>query len=51
MNIDVSKLEINKVIPEDIPELIRYRIEYLTEMQGARNEVYLNKLESEMTGF
>lgn len=51
MNIDISKLEINKINAEDISQLIRYRIEYLTEMQGARDKVYLNKLESEMTTF
>jgi GNAT superfamily N-acetyltransferase len=51
MIIDISKLEINKVNAEDIPELIRYRIDYLTEMQGTRDKLYLNKLASKMTSF
>jgi len=38
MNIDKSKLKIQKIGVEDIPLLVEYRLVYLSELQGLQNE-------------
>ena len=51
MNIELSKILIRKVDTMDIDEMIRYRIDYLTEMQGERDENLVEKLKNELLAF
>ena len=45
---DVSKIKIHELVLNDIPDLIRYRIQYLIEMQGQRDEEYIERLSTEL---
>jgi len=51
MNIEIKKVKIRQVEPGDIPSMIQHRIDYLTEMQGKRDDVFIQQLKTEMTGF
>lgn len=51
MNIELSKISIRKVDSVDIDEMIRYRIDYLTEMQGERDQNIVEQLKTELTTF
>lgn len=51
MQIDIAKVNIRNIGPDDIPELVRHRIEYLIELQGQRDRSYIEKLSLELTNF
>jgi len=51
MNIDIQKIVIRNVELEDISSMVRYRLDYLTEMQGERDDTFIKKLKIEMNGF
>jgi GNAT superfamily N-acetyltransferase len=51
MNIEISKIKIHKVGEADISSMVKYRIDYLTEMQGARDKEFIGQLKEEMYGF
>lgn len=42
MNIELTKIVIRKVNIDDIDEMIHYRIDCLTEMQGKSNQSSMN---------
>jgi GNAT superfamily N-acetyltransferase len=48
MNIDKSKLKIHKIGVEEIPILIEYRLSYLAELQGTRDEKYNTQLKKDL---
>jgi GNAT superfamily N-acetyltransferase len=51
MTIEISKIKICKVGEKDIASMIRYRIDYLTEMQGERENSFIEQLKVEMEGY
>jgi GNAT superfamily N-acetyltransferase len=51
MNIEVPKINIRNGEEKDIALMIRYRIDYLTEMQGEREVSFIEQLKVEMLGF
>jgi GNAT superfamily N-acetyltransferase len=51
MNIETSNIKIHKVEEADIASMVQYRIDYLTEMQGERDQEFIGKLKTEMFGF
>jgi len=51
MNIEISKIKIRNVEAVDIASMIRYRIDYLTEMQGERESSFIEELKVEMNEF
>jgi len=51
MNIEIPKIKIRNVEEKDIASMIRYRIDYLTEMQGEREISFIEQLKVEMMGF
>jgi ribosomal protein S18 acetylase RimI-like enzyme len=48
MKIDKSKIKISKVDQSDISEMVNYRIDYLTEMQGSRDSKFIEQLKFDM---
>jgi len=48
MNIDKSKLKIQKIGVEEIPLLVEYRLAYLAELQGYQNEDLNSMLKSDL---
>ena len=48
MNIDLQKISIQKVELSDVDEMILHRINYLTEMQGERDNLTVEKLKAEL---
>ncbi|HRZ97618.1 MAG TPA: GNAT family N-acetyltransferase [Paludibacter sp.] len=48
MNIDLQKISIQKVEVSDVDEMILHRINYLTEMQGKRDNLTVEKLKAEL---
>jgi GNAT superfamily N-acetyltransferase len=51
MQIDLSKIKIRRIGPEEAELLTSYRMAYLTEMQGERSEEYQNRLKSELNQY
>jgi GNAT superfamily N-acetyltransferase len=48
MKIDKSKLRIHKIAVEEIPVLVEYRLAYLAELQGEKNEANKIQLKKDM---
>lgn len=51
MNIKISDIKIRRVEEVDISSMVRHRIDYLTEMQGVRDNAFMEQLKTEMSGF
>lgn len=51
MDIDLSRIIIRKVEPEDISIMTDYRLVYLTELQGERSEDYRRALKEELENY
>ena len=51
MNIEIPKIKIRTVEEADIAMMIRYRVDYLTEMQGEREIYFIERLKTEMQEF
>lgn len=51
MQIDLSKIQVRKITAGEVDLLTTYRLAYLTEMQGERNEEYLQKLKSDLNRY
>jgi len=51
MDIDINKINIRNVVLEDISLMIQYRIDYLTEMQGKRDDAFIKQLKIDMNDF
>jgi len=51
MQVDLSKIQIREIGPNEIGILTTYRMAYLTEMQGERSEEYQSKLKEELTNY
>ena len=51
MQIDLSKIKIRKIGTGEVELLTTYRMAYLTEMQGERNEEYQLKLKNELNQY
>jgi ribosomal protein S18 acetylase RimI-like enzyme len=51
MLIDKTKIRIRRVEDADIADMVRYRLAYLTEMQGQRDEMLIEKLEGELSDY
>jgi GNAT superfamily N-acetyltransferase len=51
MDIDLKKITIRKVETSDIQTMTKYRIDYLTELQGERTESYKKALQKELSSF
>ncbi|OFX59039.1 MAG: hypothetical protein A2066_19760 [Bacteroidetes bacterium GWB2_41_8] len=48
MKIDLSKIQVREIKAGEVDLLTTYRLAYLTEMQGERNEEYQQKLKSDL---
>lgn len=51
MNIEISKISVRKVDDVDIEAMIRYRIDYLTEMQGEREPNFIEEITNKLSTF
>lgn len=51
MKIDPSKIVIREVEESDIATMTDYRIDYLSELQGERDDIYKQKLRAELINF
>lgn len=51
MQIDLSKIRVREITAEEVDLLTTYRLAYLTEMQGERNEEYQQKLKSDLNRY
>jgi GNAT superfamily N-acetyltransferase len=51
MQVNIEDLRIKELGIDDVEELVSKRISYLIEMQGARDELYMNKLRDDLTKF
>jgi len=51
MNNEKVEISIRKISLTDLDLLVKYRIEYLTELQGERSEAYKNTLQNELAVF
>ena len=51
MIIDISKVKIRKLGSDEIPLLVDYRIDYLTELQGIHDDFNLNEVRTGLTLF
>jgi GNAT superfamily N-acetyltransferase len=51
MVINKTKLKIRKVELSDVPELVAYRLDYLAELQGERDEVNKIGLQEELVSY
>jgi len=51
MQIDLSKIRVREITVGEVDLLTTYRLAYLTEMQGERNEEYQQKLKSELNQY
>jgi GNAT superfamily N-acetyltransferase len=51
MQIDLSKIRIRNIGPDEVELLTAYRLTYLAEMQGEQTEEYQNKLKSELNQY
>lgn len=51
MSVDKSKLEIHTVDKNDIDTMVQHRINYLTELQGEKDEEYKIRLKKELSGY
>lgn len=51
MQIDLSKIRVREVGLGEVELLTKYRIAYLTEMQGERSEKYQQELTNELTQY
>ena len=50
-NIEISKISVRKVNDVDIDAMIRYRIDYLLEMQGEREPSYVEQLTNKLSAY
>lgn len=48
MQVDLSRIKIREVGSDEVELLTTYRIDYLAEMQGERNEEFQKKLKYEL---
>jgi GNAT superfamily N-acetyltransferase len=51
MQIDLSKIQVREIGPEEVELLTIYRMAYLAEMQGERSEEYQEKLKNELNQY
>lgn len=51
MQIDLSKIRVREITAREVDLLTTYRLAYLTEMQGERNEEYQQKLKSDLNRY
>jgi len=51
MKIDLTSLEIKQIGPDEIELLTRYRMAYLTELQGGQSEEYQKKLSADLNSY
>jgi ribosomal protein S18 acetylase RimI-like enzyme len=51
MQINLEEIIIREIRKEDVEELVNKRIIYLLEMQGPRDETYINKLRIDLKDF
>ncbi|MDD4969570.1 MAG: GNAT family N-acetyltransferase [Paludibacter sp.] len=51
MDIDINKINIRNVDLEDISLMVQYRIDYLAEMQGKRDDAFIKQLKIDMNDF
>lgn len=51
MQINLEEIKIREIRNEDVEEFVDKRLIYLLEMQGIRDETYINKLRSELKDF
>lgn len=51
MQIEKEKLTIHLVDNSEIEAMVQHRLQYLTELQGERDELYKIKLKNELIGF
>ncbi|MFY9151934.1 MAG: GNAT family N-acetyltransferase [Prolixibacteraceae bacterium] len=51
MKIDLTKVQIRKIGPDEVEILTTYRMAYLTEMQGERSVEYQQKLKNELNQY
>jgi len=51
MKIEISNVTIHRVDDSEINAMVQHRIQYLTELQGERDERYKNKLKNDLKEF
>lgn len=51
MQIDLSKIRVREITVGEVDLLTTYRLAYLTEMQGERNEEYKKKLKTDLNRY
>ncbi len=51
MQIDLSKIQIREIGPNEVELLTNYRMVYLAEMQGEQSEEYLQQLRKDLTDY
>lgn len=51
MQIDVSKIQIREIGPNEVELLTTYRMAYLTELQGEQSKDYQQKLQDELNHY
>ncbi|MEN8117915.1 MAG: GNAT family N-acetyltransferase [Bacteroidota bacterium] len=51
MKIDLSEIKIRRVEEQDIETMVLYRLDYLAELQGERDENYKLKVKKELTEY
>jgi len=51
MQIDVSKIQIREIGPDEVDLLTTYRMAYLTELQGEQSDEYQQKLQIELNQY
>ncbi len=51
MQIDLSKIRVREITIGEVDLLTTYRLAYLTEMQGERNEEYQQKLKTDLNRY
>ncbi len=51
MQIDLSRIQVREIGPEEVDLLTTYRMAYLAEMQGERSKEYQLKLKSELNHY
>lgn len=51
MQIDVSKIQIREIGPNEVELLTTYRMAYLTELQGEQSKEYQQKLQDELNHY
>lgn len=51
MKFDLSKIQIRKIQTDEVELLTRYRMAYLTEMQGKRSDEYQEVLKNELNQY